>query len=86
MMHISIIKSQYDLLVQKTSIGKLFVSAVDEKDYLIKVTGDEASFRVLSDELVSLIASEGISDSGEINVFGLSIERIIDDILTRFDY
>ena len=77
-MKIELTKSEFDLLVKNNILSSLI--DFTNNDDCILISSNLIGFELLLDNLGDLIAEKGIGDDGEINNFGIRIEKIIDKI------
>lgn len=77
-MKIELTKSEFDLLVKNNILSNL-IDFINNDDSIL-IGSNLIGLELLLDNLSSLIAEKGIGDDGEINHFGLRIEKIIDKI------
>ncbi|MDR6764608.1 hypothetical protein J2Y38_004842 [Flavobacterium sp. 2755] len=77
-MKIELTKSEFDLLIQNNLLPNI-IDFIDNDDSIL-ISSNLMGFEILLDNLGDLIAEKGIGDDGEINHFGLRIEKIIDKI------
>lgn len=77
-MKIELTKSEFDLLVENNILSNL-INFTDNDDCIL-ISSNLIGFEILLDNLGDLIAEKGIGDDGEINNFGIRIEKIIDKI------
>ncbi|MCW4468920.1 hypothetical protein OGH69_08100 [Flavobacterium sp. MFBS3-15] len=79
-MKLKVIKGVFDSIILETDAINLLDWKYDDQNCSVIIEGSIRDFRLLTDELDGLIGIRGIDDEGEINYFGLAMERIIDDI------
>ena len=77
-MKIELTKSEFELLV-KNNILSNRIDFIDNDDSIL-ISSSLKGFEILLDNLGDLIAEKGIGNNGEINHFGIRIEKIIDKI------
>lgn len=80
-MKIELTKEEFNLVFENNSLSG-FIEFIDHNDYVL-ITSDFEGFQVLLDNLADLIAEKGINDEGELNHFGIRIEKIIDKITNK---